>query len=393
MDQGRRTVIAKPEKLFAVCAPSIEPFTRQELKALLPSEALLPGKAVPGAPGEDSGGVEFCGELEAIYRANLHLRTASRVLVRFAQFHAAAFSELRRRANVLPWERYLSPGQPVSLRVTCHKSRLYHSDAVGRELVKAIGDRLGKPPELQKFDEEAETQLILARLVNDECSLSIDSSGALLHRRGYRLATAKAPLRETLAAAMLLASGWETGAPLLDPFCGAGTIPIEAALLRRGIPPGAQRHFAFMNWPGFQRQVWEKLLAESQPRPVENLPRLLASDRDAGAIQMAQANAERAGVAGEIDFSCRAVSAVEPAGAGWVVTNPPYGLRVSANQDLRNLYAQFGKVLRLKCPGWQVAILCSDTHLLRSTGLRLDTSLSWINGGTPVKLGRGLVNG
>ncbi len=383
--------MTKPEKLFAVCAPSIEPFTRQELSALLPPAALLPSQASTNTPEEDSGGVEFYGGLEAVYRANLHLRTASRVLVRFAQFHAAAFSELRRKANILPWERFLSSGQPVALRVTCHKSRLYHSGAVARELVKAIGDRLGKPPELLKFDEETETQIILARLVNDECSLSIDSSGALLHRRGYRLATAKAPLRETLAAAMLLACGWEPGAPLLDPFCGAGTIPIEAALLRRGIPPGAQRHFAFMNWPGFQNQVWEKLLAESQSHRADDLPRLIASDRDAGAIRMAQANAERAGVAGEIEFSCRAVSAVEPAGVGWVITNPPYGLRVSANHDLRNLYAQFGKVLRLKCPGWQVAILCSDTNLLRSTGLRLDTSLAWINGGTPVKLGCGQV--
>jgi putative N6-adenine-specific DNA methylase len=249
-------------------------------------------------------------------RLNL-LRTASRVLVRFAEFHAAAFSELLRKAKILPWERYLSPGQPLVMRVTCRQSRLYHQAAVARELVKAIGERLGKPAPLLKFDETLETQLIIARLVNNECTLSIDSSGALLHRRGYRLETAKAPLRETLAAGMLLASGWETVSPLLDPFCGAGTIPIEAALLRGGIPPGVQRRFAFMGWPGFDRSHWESLLSESRSNLRTGLPKILASDRDAGAIEISRANAQRAGVAEEIEFSCRAVSAVEPAGSGW----------------------------------------------------------------------------
>ena len=394
------------EKLFAVCAPSLEPFTRQELNGLLAISTpppvnlpgLSPGPSLPEEPalisqGEDSGGVEFFGDLEMIYRLNLHLRTASRVLVRFSEFHAAAFSELRRKANLLPWERYLSPGQPVAIRVTCHKSRLYHQAAVAREIAASIGDRLGEQPPLLKFDEQQETQLVIARLVNNECAISIDSSGALLHRRGYRLATAKAPLRETLAAAMLLASGWDAVSPLLDPFCGSGTIPIEAALLARGIPPGAQRRFAFMHWPGFNQAIWESLLVESQKNSQVHLPRITASDRDAGAIQISQANAERAGVAGYIEFSCRAVSAIEPLGTGWVVTNPPYGLRVSSTHDLRNLYAQFGKVLRLKCPSWQIAILCSDFNLLRNTGLRLDTSLAWVNGGVPVRLARGIIPG
>lgn len=380
-------------RFFAVCAPGFEPFTCQELAQVLGKEQDTrqnePGS--PSAMGEEAGGIEFTGGLEALYRANLHLRTASRVLVRFAQFHAAAFSELRRKANVLPWEHYLLPGQPVAIRVTCHKSRLYHSAAVAREIAAAIGDRLGKQPALLKFDEESDAQLVIARLVNDECTLSIDSSGALLHRRGYRQETAKAPLRETLASAMLLASGWDTVSPLLDPFCGSGTIPIEAAFLARGIPPGAKRRFAFMNWPGFTQALWQTLLAESQAPTPESPPKISASDRDAGAIQISLSNAGRAGVAELIDFSHRAISAIEPAGTGWVVTNPPYGLRVSSSHDLRNLYAQLGKVLRQKCPGWHVAILCSDLRLLHQTGLKLDTSISWINGGVPVKLGRGIV--
>jgi len=393
-------------KLFVVCAPGIEPFTRLELSRVLesqlppqadlsatPSGSLPPENPVLRGQEEDSGGIELFGDLQAIYRLNLHLRTASRVLVRFAEFHAAAFSELRRKTNLLPWEHFLSPGQPVAIRVTCHQSRLYHQAAVARETAKAIGERLGVQPPLLKSDETQETQLIIVRLVSDECAISIDSSGELLHRRGYRLETAKAPLRETLAAAMLLASGWDTLSPLLDPFCGSGTIPIEAALLARGMPPGAKRRFAFMHWPGFDGRQWETLLAESLQNLHTELPKISASDRDAGAIQISQANAERAGVADLIEFTCRAVSAIEPVGSGWMVTNPPYGLRVSSSHDLRNLYAQFGKVLRLKCPAWQVAILCSDLNLIRNTGLHLDTSLAWVNGGVPVRLARGIVPG
>ncbi|MBN2148457.1 MAG: class I SAM-dependent RNA methyltransferase [Anaerolineales bacterium] len=372
------------DELFAVAAPGLEPLTAQELAAL----SLRP------MPPE-TGGVTFHGDLSAISRANLCLRTASRVLLRLGEFHAAAFSELNRHARELPWERFLQPGQGVAVRVTCHKSRLYHSDAVAREIAKAIGSHLGQATPLQKFDEETGEpvpQIILVRLVNDLCSLSIDTSGALLHRRGYRLATAKAPLRETLAAGMLLASRWDRASPLLDPFCGSGTIAIEAALLAAGIAPGSQRRYAFMDWPGFDSALWQILLAESPSRPHASIPPIQASDRDAGAIGMAKANAERAGVASLIEFSHQAVSAIQPTGTGWVVTNPPYGLRVQANKDLRNLYAQFGNVLRRQCPGWHVAILCTDPVLLRQIHIPFDTSISLVNGGVRVLLARGTVN-
>jgi putative N6-adenine-specific DNA methylase len=252
---------------------------------------------------------------------------------------------------------------------------------------------MGTPSPLVKpADEESADppQLVLVRLREDECTVSIDSSGELLHRRGYRLATAKAPLRETLAAAMLLASGWDRTSPLVDPFCGSGTIPIEAAMLALGIPPGAHRNFAFMKWPGFNEKAWGEI--SNQPSAVSDIPPILASDRDAGAIQMAIANAERAGVAEHIRFIQRAVSDLQaPTGPGWVVTNPPYGVRVSQGKDLRDLYARFGDVLRRECPGWQVAVLCSDPRLLGQMHLDLDTSLGLVNGGIRVRLGRGIV--
>jgi putative N6-adenine-specific DNA methylase len=380
------------ESFFAITAPGLEALTALELQQLGLLET-----AVGGQPGAESGGVVFSGGPEALYRSNLQLRTASRVVVRLGDFYAAAFSELRKKAGRLAWERYLTPGQPVSLHVTCHKSKLYHSDAVAERVAGAIGDRLGRPtPLIKPTETEAEqaAQLVLVRLVNDQCTISVDSSGALLHRRGYRLATAKAPLRETLAAGMLLAAGWDARSPLLDPFCGSGTIAIEAALMAGGLPPGRKRRFAFMDWPGFDRNRWEALLAEVRVKPVSDLPPIQASDRDAGAVEMARANAERAGVGAWIEFNCRAVSAIQPPrGPGWVVTNPPYGLRVSEGKDLRNLYAQLGNVLRRSCPGWQAAILCSERKLLAQMGLKLDMSFEMVNGGVKVWLGRGRVVG
>jgi len=387
------------EKLFAFCAPGLEPFIALELFQLVligshcpsQSEKFLTGSG----PQYESGGIEFQGSLHDVYRANLYLRTASRVLVRLGEFYASAFPELRRKASRLLWENYLAPERPIALRVTCKKSRLYHEGAVAERLEGAIADRLGNPPPVQKYHEDSGTelpQLIVVRLVDNLCTISIDSSGALLHRRGYRLATAKAPLRETLASAMVMASGWDTISPLLDPFCGSGTIPIEAALLARRCPAGYTRRFAFMDWPNFDSKFWDKLLADAGKAIVSDIPKIIASDRDAGAIQAAQANAERAGVADCIEFSCKAISAIDPPPCpGRVVTNPPYGVRLRKTNDLRNLYAQLGKVLRTRCPGWHVTILCDSIQLIRSTGLEFDKGISMMNGGLKVRLVRGLV--
>jgi len=382
-------------EFFAVCTPGLESFTTQELGAL----GLYPpgpGSSAPETPAdEEIGGVSFSGGLIDLYRANLNLRTADRILVRFGTFHAAAFTEFRRKAGQLPWEEVLQPGSPVVFRVTCHQSRLYHQKAVAERLAGAIADRVGLLPPVLPRDENEDLQgpqLIMARLVNDQVTISLDSSGSLLHRRGYRLAGGKAPLRETLASGLLLASGWDGASPLIDPFCGSGTIPIEAALQVHNLPPGLNRSFAFMNWPSFEAQEWQSLLNKPAPRLKGFIPSLSASDRDQGVIETARENAERAGVGRLIEFSCRAVSSIDvPAGPGWVVTNPPFGVRVSRQKDLRNLYAQFGKVLRSKCPGWQVTLLSSSLPLIRNTGLRFDQGIPLSHGGLRVRILRGRV--
>ena len=396
-------------KLFAVCSPGLERFVARELGQLSLSASPPTDKEV----SDERGGIEFKGSLMDVYRCNLHLRTASRVLVRLGSFYAAGFPELRRKASRLSWEDYVTAEKPLEIRVTCHKSRLYHQRAVAERIEGSVSDRLGHPVQIAPDNGDTATdspsqnpasrvlgqgrrvepQLVLVRLLKDQCTISIDSSGELLHRRGYRLAASKAPLRETLAAAMLLASGWDGASPLLDPFCGSGTIPIEAALMARHIPPGRGRHFAFMEWPSFSGDAWDSLLLEKSPSYPSSFPKIVASDRDAGAIQAAQANAERAGVVDGIAFSCHAVSSIEPPpGPGWVVTNPPYGVRTTTNQDLRNLYAQIGKVLRAKCLGWQITVLCSSAHLLAGTRLELDPGIPLTNGGIKVRLVRGIVN-
>ncbi|HXC26000.1 MAG TPA: hypothetical protein VNU46_08800 [Gemmatimonadaceae bacterium] len=371
-----------PLNLFAITAPGLEPLAHAELLAL----------GVTPHPAE-RGGVSWTGSLDDVYSANLWLRTASRVVVRVASFRAATFFELERKAKRVPWGEYVSRGRPVRFRVTCRKSRLYHSDAVAQRLGLAVAafsgdDGLVQTASGQEDEDTDDAQLFIVRLDHDVVTISADSSGALLHRRGYRLATAKAPLRETLAAAMLLASGWDRRAPLVDPLCGSGTIAIEAALLARNMAPGRSRSFAFGAWPGFEEARWTACQERAREQETPRAPGIIcASDRDAGAVQAAHSNADRAGVSADVDVSQRAVSAVDPiadVAAGWVITNPPYGVRVG-DQDVRNLYAQLGKVMRATFPGWHLGLLSADPSLERQVGLKLGRVFETSNGGIPVR--------
>jgi putative N6-adenine-specific DNA methylase len=383
-----------PLQSFAVTAPGLAPFAANELSSL----GLAPTE-VEGA------GVSFESDLAGVARANHELRTASRILVRVDEFRASNFHELEKRSARIDWSRWLSPGCEVSLRVTCRKSRLYHSGAVAERVAKELAQasvRVGVPgtgsaaAPAEEWEGEGESQLLVVRLLHDRCTISIDSSGALLHQRGYRLAAGKAPLRETLGAALLLASGWTPGTPLVDPFCGSGTIAIEAAMLARRLAPARNRRFAFERWPGADASMMQRVRrdAAARERPSVDAP-IVASDRDAGVIDAARENAERAGVAGDITFVVRAVSSLTvPASGstgGAVVTNPPYGVRVGEARTLRNLYARTGDVLRAVCPGWRVAIVVSDRRLPGELRLRLEDRVRTSNGGLPVTFATGEV--
>lgn len=337
-------------------------------------------------PGEESGGMEFEGPLEHVFVANLHLRSASRVSVRLGEFIAITFAELRKKAARLDWDQFIQPGQPVNIKAVCHKSRLYHSDAVAERVLGAINDHFSAS--VKRCEQSPDGQLILVRLVNDLCTLSVDSSGDLLYKRGYRQAVAKAPLRENLAAAVIMASGWDCTSPLIDPFCGSGTFPIEAALLARQIAPGINRPFQFEKWPIFDHALWNGLLDQARKNIASPCPPIMGFDRDAGAIQMSKANASRAGQKENVQFTCQAVSLLEPVEpSGWLITNPPYGIRVSENKDLRDLYARFGSILREKFANWHLCLISSDNRL--TANLKLGEPVKIIrftNGGIPVKL-------
>jgi len=369
---------------YAVAPPGLETLTARELRTL----GLAPWRVEPG-------GVEFRCTPEGLYAANLELRTASRVLVRMARFHASTFYELERHAKRVPWERFTASGAPLQFGITSRKSKLYHQRAVAERLAAAAERLAGvrAAPHLAGEDPGGDAQLVVVRLVHDECTLSADSSGAHLHHRGYRLASAKAPLRENLAAAMVLAAGWEPSAPLVDPLAGSGTIPIEAALIARRIAPGLSRAFGFERWPEFDPACWSRLVAAARARALPRAPwRILGSDRDAGAVAAAAANAERAGVAGDVELRHCAVSAIEPPpGPGWVVTNPPYGVRVGERAKLRNLYAQLGNVLRRRCPGCALAMLSAHPELERQVGVPLQPLFDTTNGGLRVRLVRGTI--
>lgn len=386
---------------FAVVAPGLE--------ALALAEAVALG--LPAAAAEGGGGIQWRGDLAGVLRANLGLRIASRVVVRVARFHATSFAELEREARRIAWARVIPAGSAVHFRVTCRKSRLYHSDAVaqrvGDAIVRALpGTRVegasGRGAE--DDDEESGTerdgargagrQLIVVRMFHDECTVSADSSGELLHRRGWRQAATKAPMRETIAAALLAASEWDGVAPLVDPLCGSGTIPIEAALRARGLPAGAGRRFAVERWPGLAPAAAARVRAQLLEGGLPRAPgAIIGWDRDAGAVAAAAANAERAGVAGDVEFAQRAISALAlPADApGWVVTNPPYGVRVGDADRVRDLWARLGTVLRERGRGWRLALLSPDPALERQLGIPLRVVATTTNGGLPVRLVTGTV--
>jgi putative N6-adenine-specific DNA methylase len=372
--------------LFAVCAPGLEPVAASELQALG-----IEGRA-------EAGGIAFKGADAVLFRASLGLRTATRLLLRLGEFRARSFADLERHAGSLPWRRVLGPGARVRLRVSCGLSRLYHEGAVAERLLAAIGNAAAATPApaTPRRDEEAgdDAQLFVVRILRDVCTVSADASGAPLYMRGYRQALARAPLRETLAAALLIAARWPGDVPLLDPLCGSGTIAIEGALMARGIPPALAnpghlpRRFRFMDWPGFAAAEFAAAVerAIAAIRPHAGAP-ILASDRNAGAIRAATANAERAGVRGDIEFTVRALADLcVPGPRGWLVTNAPYGVRAGDDASNRELAREFGRHVGSTLAGWTVAALTADNAMRGALGPGAVERIATRNGGIPVRL-------
>ncbi|GAC1347348.1 MAG: RNA methyltransferase [Myxococcales bacterium] len=368
----------------ASCAPGVEPLLAAEIQALG-----LPAQLV-------AGGVSTRGDLAAAVRLNLWLRTATRVLARVGEVRATSFAALVHEASQLPFENVLAPGVPVALRVTCRKSRLYHSAAVAERLHVAIQERVGRPvarvePAAESDDDATPpAQLLLARFQDDVCTVSADTSGALLHQRGYRTRPSRAPLRETLAAALFLSAGYSADAPFVDPLCGSGTLAIEAALIARRRAPGIARAFALQRWPSFDAVGFARLVEAARAQELPRAPRTIsASDADADAIAACRENAARAGVEGDLAIERRELADLPAAGVapGLCATNPPYGVRVGAAEgDLARLWRELGDRSRKSLRGWSLAVVSPDPRLARAAAVQWQPLLRTQNGGIPVEL-------
>jgi putative N6-adenine-specific DNA methylase len=343
-------------EIFLVATPGLE-------RALL-AEVQERGFA---SPRPVKGGITLKGGWPDVWRANLELRGAARVLARIASFRAMHLAQLDKRARRLPWAEVLRRDVPFRVEVTCRASRIYHSGAAAERIERAIAEELGAP-----VSDEAPV-VIKARIEDDLCTLAVDTSGEPLHKRGFKEAVAKAPMRETMAALLLRECGYDGVEPVLDPMCGSGTFVIEAAEIAAGLMPGRARRFAFELLATFDAAAWERLrnAAAPAPLPPSTQPRIHGSDRDAGAIAMSRANAARAGVAALTDFQHREITEiVAPAGPpGLVIVNPPYGERIGDRQGLQMLHRTLGRTLLKHFSGWRVGLVTSEPELARLTGL------------------------
>ncbi len=374
---GRRSRRPDRDRAVVVCIPGLEEVVGAELDAL-------------GITHRPAGAGALAARVtdRQLYLANVALASATRVLVDAGTITARTFADLESRVHEIDLSPWVAPGRPVRMRVSTHRARLQHTGGIEDRIRRAL--ELGRPPPA----DDPDALLVVVRNDRDRMSFRVDSSGAPLHHRGWRGPAAKAPLRETVAAACLTAAGWDPARPLVDPFCGSGTIPIEAARRAAGIAPGSDRHFAFGDWPSFAPGTWASVLAEVEARRTAaqegGAPApIVARDRDAGAVAAVRENAERAGVAHLVTVEEGSVSdARPPDGAvdGHLVTNPPWGGRTGGGGDLRDLHARIGQVATGAFPGWAVALLVADPRLARATRLGLATRLRTRAGPTSITL-------
>lgn len=362
-----------PFEIFLACAPGLE-------TALL-AEVRSKGFANPVATG---GGVTIEGHWPDVWRANLELRGAGRVLARFGSFMAFHLAQLDKRSRKFDWGAVLRADVPVRVEVTTSKkSKIYHAGAAVQRIEKALVESFGAT-----LAADAPV-CVKVRIDDNKVQFSVDTSGESLHKRGHKPAVNKAPMRETLAALMLSECGYDGSEPVYDPMCGSGTFVLEAAEKALGLDPGRTRHFAFEQLATFDPQIWSQMRSSSGV--LETDLRFYGSDRDAGAVRMSTANAEAAGVGGITSFEVKPVSDITPPEGpkGLVIVNPPYGARIGNKKLLFGVYGALGKVLMEQFSGWRVGIVTNEAGLARATALPiLPVGAPIAHGGLKVRLYR-----
>ncbi|NVN93212.1 MAG: methyltransferase [Desulfuromonadales bacterium] len=379
---GRNHIVrraARPEpkpdvgiNCFAAVPRGAEEVAAAELLAL----------GIEGA-GVVRGGVSFNTNRAGLYRANLWLRSASRVLVNLASFDCSSPDELYAGVHAIDWNDLITTSMTLAVDCTLRDSALTHSGFVALKTKDAIVDRIrekcGSRPNVNTASPDVRVNIHLAKNV---CTVSLDSSGDSLDRRGYRLERNEAPLRETLASAIISLTGWDGTRPLADPMCGSGTIPIEAALVASRIPPGRNRSFGFQCWLDFDSRLWDDIVADAE-NGVRQLPVGLVSgyDSDSRALALARRNAATAGFEAQLHFFHSSLEEFKPEGEGGVVIiNPPYGKRMGEEEELKELYCRIGDIMKQRCQGWTGYVLTGNLELAKYIGLKASRRFVLFNG-------------
>jgi putative N6-adenine-specific DNA methylase len=365
----KRHVIGRVRPYFAVTAPGAESICHGELSALALS---MPDSTIV------KGGVEFKGILQDCYLTNLHLRTAGRILMRIHSFKASGFNQLESKAAEIPWELFLPPGSSPQIHATARHCRLYHTDAISERLLKSIAQHTGSGTgKREQLEEPLVEQKIFVRGVDDHFTVSIDSSGKHLHKRGLKIHPGQAPLRETIAAAALLLAGYHGAEPVIDPMCGTGTFCLEAALMAKNIPPGWFREFAFMGWPSFRPKKWEYLKRQCRLHFTESrTPVIFASDKDPSACRRLEKSLTENRLTDVLkvvnqDFFDLLPRALTDQ-TGLVAINPPYGKRLENRLKSEQLFIKICARLKQEYRGWKVILISPHRHLLNKIPFRLE---------------------
>ncbi len=364
---------------FATVARGLEQLAAQELSQI---------GATDIAPG--FCGVSFHGDRELLYRVNLWARLPFRILVKLGDLPSIDGDELYESLHSIDWGKYLTPELTMAVTVTGKNEQLNHSHFTAVQAKRAITSQqtqqFGSRSNVDTTDPDVRINVHIDR---DTCSISLDSSGTSLHRRGYRPAVGDAPLKESLAAALVKMSGWTPDLAFVDPLCGSGTLPLEAAMQALNIAPGIFRdRFGFERWLDFDPELFDRLLKAAESTEQKDLQMtIIGSDRNYDVIKQAQANALQSGVGNYLHFAQRELADVEaPADRGILLCNPPYGERLGRNEDLGAFYKLLGDILKNRFKGWTAYVLSGNKELAKSIGLRSAERTTVYNGTLPCQL-------
>jgi putative N6-adenine-specific DNA methylase len=348
---------------FATVARGLEELAVQELTEL-GAQNVAPGFC----------GVSFQGDRELLYRVNLWARLPFRVLMKLGEFPSLDANELIESIQQIEWAKYLNPDLTMAVTVTGKNEQLNHSHFTAVQVKRAITNQQTKQfGNRSNVDIDEPDVRINVHIDKDICTVSLDSSGSSLHRRGYRSAVGDAPLKESLAAALMKMSGWTPDMAFVDPLCGSGTLPLEAAMQALNIAPGVFREqFGFERWLDFDRALFDQLLKDAEAGEKKDVNvTIIGSDRSFEVIQQAKSNAQKSGVERYIQFAQLELAEVEaPSDSGILLCNPPYGERLGRDEDLGAFYKLLGDILKNRFKGWTAYVLSGNKELAKSIGLR-----------------------